>query len=301
MRTAAKRDRMTRSAGVIVQNGDGRGHRWARLLEVSSLRDRLSDRILLPDLAEELDVRYHELYRTSRQLGLELKRHPTNRQFEVPLEAARLLRVEHARVRALHERSMKLTVAARQLNLAVSTVGIMAKWGELDVDPETDSSGARLVTRASLEKCRIARIGDSPARKLGQESVPLAEVTRFTGRSWVELLDLARAGPRRSSWPWEVRAHRGKSAYMDGKRLTSTPAHFRCIRVDDSSGSQEAIRGCVRAFTAPRLPGHQLGATPPGEWTNGRIRRFATPLGANRSARPVGTAVSRSARWSEET
>ena len=155
MRTSAKRDRMTRWAGVIVQDGDGRGHRWARLLEVWSLRDRLSDRILLPDLAEELGVRYHELYRTSRQLGLELKRHPTSRQFEVPLEAARLLRVEHARVRALHERSMKLTVAARQLNLAVSTVGMMAKRGELDVDPETDSSGARFVTRASVEKCRM--------------------------------------------------------------------------------------------------------------------------------------------------
>ena len=51
---------------------------------------------------------------------------------------------------------MKLAVAARQLNLAVSTVGMMAKRGELDVDPETDSSGARFVTRASVEKCRIA-------------------------------------------------------------------------------------------------------------------------------------------------
>ena len=164
MRTAAKRDRMTRSAGVIVQNGDGRGHRWARLLEVWSLRDRLSDRILLPDLAEELGVRYHELYRTSRQLGLELKRHPTNRQFEVPLEAARHLRVEHARVRALHERSMKLAVAARQLNLAVSTVCMMAKRGELDVDPETDSSGARFVT-APLLRSVGSRV--SEIRQLG--------------------------------------------------------------------------------------------------------------------------------------
>jgi hypothetical protein len=179
---------------VIVQDRDGIRHRWTRLSEVWSLRDRLSDRILLPDLAEELGVRYHDLYRTSRRLGLDLERHPTSRQFEVPLEAVRLLRVEHARVRALHERSMKLAVAARRLNLVVSTVGLMAKRGELDVDPETDSSDARFVTRSSVEKWRIARAIDVSARKRDQATVPLADVIRFTGRSQTELLDLVRAG-----------------------------------------------------------------------------------------------------------
>ena len=48
MRTSAKRDRMTRWAGVIVEDGDGRGYRWARLLEVSSLPRPTSDRIPYP-------------------------------------------------------------------------------------------------------------------------------------------------------------------------------------------------------------------------------------------------------------
>ncbi len=90
---------------VIVADGDGIERRWARLSEVWSLRDRLCDRVLLPDLAEELGVRYHDLYRTSRRLGVELERHPTSRQFEVSNEAAQLLRDEHGRVRALHKRS----------------------------------------------------------------------------------------------------------------------------------------------------------------------------------------------------
>jgi hypothetical protein len=178
---------------VIVQDRDGVRRRWARLSEVWALRDRLADRILLPDLAKELGVRYHDLYRLSRLLGLELDQHPTSRQFEVSSEAAGRLRAEHARVRALHERSMKLAAASRQLNLAVSTVGLMAKRGELDIDPETDSSRARFVTRASVEKYRIARSGDSP-RRLKQATVPLADVIRFTGHSRIELLDLVRAG-----------------------------------------------------------------------------------------------------------
>lgn len=179
---------------LIVRDGDGVRRRWARLSEVWSLRDRLADRILLPDLAEELGVRYHDLYRLSRLLGLELGQHPTSRQFEVSSEAAVRLRAEHARVCGLHGRSMKLAAAARQLNLAVSTVGLMAKRGELDIDPETDSSKARFVTRASVEKYRIARSGDSPRKRLEDATVPLADVIRFTGRSRIELLDLVRAG-----------------------------------------------------------------------------------------------------------
>ena len=179
---------------VIVRDGDGIDRRWARLSEVWSERDRLADRILLPDLAEELGLRYHELYRISRLLGLRFEQHPTSRQFEVPPDAARRLRVEHARIRALHTRSLKVAAAARLLNLAVSTVGLMAKRGDLEIDPETDTSNAAFVSRASVEEARIERGGGSPRRTLDRATVPLAEVVRFTGRSRVELLDLVRAG-----------------------------------------------------------------------------------------------------------
>lgn len=179
---------------VIVREANQPPSRRARLSDVWSLRDRLADRMLLPDLAAELGVSYHELYRVSRRLGMAFERHPTSRQFEVPHEAAKRLRDDHERVRTLHERSMKVAAAARRLGRAVSTVTLMAKRGELDIDPESDSSDARFVTRASVEKYRVAQVGHSPARALEQAAVPLADVVRFTGRGRTELLDLVRAG-----------------------------------------------------------------------------------------------------------
>ncbi|MHB1929066.1 MAG: hypothetical protein ACYCUG_06535 [Acidimicrobiales bacterium] len=176
---------------VIVADGDGIERRWTRLSAVLSLRDRLRDRVLLPDLANDLGVRYHDLYQTARRLGLQLDRHPTSRQFEISIEAGQRLRDEHARVRALHQRSMKLATAATQLNLAVSTIGLMAKRGQLEVDPETDGSTARFVTRQSVERYRNQlqdRVVEEPT------AIRLGDIMRFTGRREAELLDLVRAG-----------------------------------------------------------------------------------------------------------
>ncbi len=75
------------------------------------------------------------------------------------------------------------------LDRTVNTVRLMAKRGDLEVDPETDSSDAVFVTRASLERCV-----DSSKRELEQTVLPLAELVRFTGRSRIELLDLVRGG-----------------------------------------------------------------------------------------------------------
>jgi hypothetical protein len=173
---------------------DGVPRRLARLSEVWSLRDRLADRILLPELAIELGVRYHELYQTARRLGLELQQHPTSRQFDITPESAQHLRTETVRIQALHARAVKIAVAARELDLAVSTIGQMVKRGDLDLDPETDSGGARFVTRASVEEVRAARSGTPRHEPRDSATVPLAEVIRFTGRSRTELLDLVHAG-----------------------------------------------------------------------------------------------------------
>ena len=70
----------------------------------------------------------------------------------------------------------------------------MTKRGELEVDPKTDSSHARFVTRASVEAWRMARAGGGRERRFQEATVSLAEVVRFTGRSRIELLDLVRAG-----------------------------------------------------------------------------------------------------------
>lgn len=173
---------------------DGVPRRLARLSEVWSLRDRRASRILLPELAIELGVRYHELYQTARRLGLELQPQPTGRQFDITHEAAQHLRAEVARIQALHARSMKIAVAAQELDLAVSTIGRMVNRGELTLDPESDSSLARFVTRASVERVLIARRDASPGDQGEDVAVPLDEVIRFTGRGRTELLDLVRAG-----------------------------------------------------------------------------------------------------------
>jgi hypothetical protein len=109
-------------------------------------------------------------------------------------EAAKRLRAEYLRICALHERSLKLAAAAQLLHRAVSTVGLMVKRGELEVDPETNSSNAVFVTRESVDAARAAHtLGPSKSR-IEKASVPLADVIRFTGRSRTELLDLLRAG-----------------------------------------------------------------------------------------------------------
>ena len=78
--------------------------------------------------------------------------------------------------------------------VGATTVGLLVKRGELEVDPETDSSNAVFVTRESVEAFRVAHITGSSKSRFDQATVPLADVVRFTGRSRTELLDLVRAG-----------------------------------------------------------------------------------------------------------
>jgi hypothetical protein len=47
----------------------GVSRRYARLSDVWARRDRLCGRILLPDLAEELGIAYHDAYHALRRLG----------------------------------------------------------------------------------------------------------------------------------------------------------------------------------------------------------------------------------------
>jgi hypothetical protein len=179
---------------IIAPDAKGVPRRFARLSQVWVYRDRLANRTLLPDLAEQLGVRYHELYHAVRRLGLDLDKHPRTGEYEVPPVAADALRAEHERIQTLHRRSMKLAAASRRLRLALSTVGLLAKNGDLDVDAETDSSGAKFVTRASVERCWFSRnIAKRPAAQ-PVAAVPIAEVARFTGHRTAELMDLVHAG-----------------------------------------------------------------------------------------------------------
>ncbi len=179
---------------VAIPDDRGVSRRFVRLSDVWRHRHCLAGRILLPDLAEQLGLRYHEAYGMLRRLGLDVEQDAGTRAYQLTPEAADALRAEQQRVRALHRRSMKLAAAARHLCLALSTVSVLSRTGQLDVDPETDSSGARFVTRASVEACWIARHAAKRRPAQSVAAVPIAEVTRFTGHSTAQVMDLVRAG-----------------------------------------------------------------------------------------------------------
>ncbi len=179
---------------TVAPDERGVPRRFARLSVIWAYRDRLAERVLLPDLALQLGLRYHEAYHMVRRLGLHLEPYPGTREYEVTPEAAAALRAEHERICALHRRSIKLAAASRSLKVALSTTALLVKRGGLDADPETDSSGATFVTRASVERCWLARATPRQRRAQAPPGVPIAEVARFSGHSTRELMDLVRAG-----------------------------------------------------------------------------------------------------------
>lgn len=181
-------------ASMVLPDPRGVPRRFARLSNVWATRDRLAERVLLPDLAEQLGLRYHELYHMVRRLHLNLELYPGTREYQVTPEAANALRIEHERIRALHRRSMKLAAAARQMKVAASTASLLARRGDLVIDPETDSSGAMFITRDSVERCWVGRATPRQRRAQTLPGIPIAEVSRFTGHTTSDLMDLVRAG-----------------------------------------------------------------------------------------------------------
>ncbi len=178
---------------VAVPDAQSVPRRCCRLSDLWAHRDRLAGRILLPDIAEQLGLRYHEAYQMLRRLRVEVDQGRPDGQYQLSPEAAQALRAEQRRIRALHGRSVKLAAAARQLGVALSTAALLSRTGQLEVDSETDGSGARFVTRVSVQACWLARQRRHlPA--VQPETVALDEVARFTGRSEREVTDLLRSG-----------------------------------------------------------------------------------------------------------
>ena len=179
---------------VVAPDPNGVPRRYSRLSDVWAHRDRLAGVVGLGDLAEQLGVRYDEMYRSMRHLGLSPAQHPTSKELTLTHEEAGDLRSEHARVRALHQRSMKLPATARQLKVSFTTVRLLVANGDLELDPETDTSGARFVTRASVEACWLTRNRRTRRKAEPVATVPFAEVMRFTGLGRREVVDLVRQG-----------------------------------------------------------------------------------------------------------
>jgi hypothetical protein len=150
--------------------------------------------MLLPDLAEQLGLRYHEYYQIVRRLGLELEKDPAIGQYEVTPDEMTIVHAECERIRSLHERSMKLAAAARELDIALSIAAILSGKGEIEVDRETDSSGARYVTRASVTAYEVERRLATRPNSEAVGAVPLREAARITGTTIAEVMDLVKEG-----------------------------------------------------------------------------------------------------------
>ncbi|MDA8358319.1 MAG: site-specific integrase [Actinomycetota bacterium] len=179
---------------VVADDEHGVPRRYSRLSEVWARRDQLAGVVHLSDLAEQLGVRYDEIYRTMSHLGLHPDRHPSTNEVVLGDQDVEALRAEHARVRALHCRAMKLPAAARQLHVSFTTARVLLSRGELELDPETDTSGARFVTRTSVEQCSSARSATTRRRVEPTTTVPFAEVMAITGLGRRAGVDLVRQG-----------------------------------------------------------------------------------------------------------
>jgi hypothetical protein len=78
--------------------------------------------------------------------------------------------------------------------VSFTTVRLLVATGDLELDPETDTSGARFVTRASVHACWLTRNRTTRRNTEPVATVPYDEVMRFTGLGRRAVVDLVRRG-----------------------------------------------------------------------------------------------------------
>lgn len=139
---------------VVIRDEAGVPRRHVRLSVVMQERDRVKAVTKLPLVAERLGVSYHQLYQMVRHLESKFEKDPRTGEYVLAADDVECLEAEIERVAKLHERSMRISEAGKVLHRAHSTINLMINRGELVLDGETDSSGAKFVTRASVEGCR---------------------------------------------------------------------------------------------------------------------------------------------------
>lgn len=165
---------------------------FARRSVVEAYRAARENRRDLNGVADELGLSYHEAYGLLESLGMKPETRPGERELHITDDHVDALASELDRVRRLHQRAMRIAEAARVLNKADRTLRGWVERGELDVDPETDSSGARFVTRASVAD----HLTDDPGATSDatEDTLATATVTELTGLSARQVKDLVRAG-----------------------------------------------------------------------------------------------------------
>ncbi|PWN04265.1 hypothetical protein DJ010_01010 [Nocardioides silvaticus] len=171
----------------IPWGGRGSGQeRRVRLSDAMALRERLSDRVTLARLADEVHTTYHAVYQLVRAQGLELEAWG-ERDFIVPATTASWLREHYRHQSELHGRAVPYSVAATTLGTTVAAVEHLVDDGTLDKD-ERAHDGRRMVTRESLAAAQEMRPSNNrKATEPPVELVTWAEVSTLTGLTGGEI------------------------------------------------------------------------------------------------------------------
>ena len=194
---------------IVVTVGRQRPQRLARLTAVLTVKETLSSRIELVDLAAELNLGYHEARGLLLRLGHRPQPDPDTRMLLLTVDDADSLRWEVARLGHLHRRAMRIADAAGRLQVSVNRVNALLRSSVLVLDAETDAHRAKYVTRQSVESERIRRQRPSRARPSGtvEAVVTLPEAVRLTGLTKQQLAALGVTGhlhrcdaPRTRTW-----------------------------------------------------------------------------------------------------
>ncbi|MBW3642279.1 MAG: hypothetical protein KY447_05130 [Actinobacteria bacterium] len=167
--------------------------RRARLVDVQAVKERLSGRILLRDLARDLGVGYHRAWHTLKRLGIDPSRDPRTEELVLSPDEATAIRGEFGRLATLASRSVRLSAAATRLGVSVGEVKELIRRHDLVEDQERDAFGARYVTTASLEVARLARGGAAPP-VVGVDLVSLGTVVELTGLTQPQVVELTDRG-----------------------------------------------------------------------------------------------------------
>lgn len=162
-----------------VKDRDGN---WRTTIDaVVTFRDRLEGHRLLVDIADEAGVSYHQAYATLNRLGIETGTDEHSRQKLISHADADRIIAEFQRIDRLRVRAMTVADAASALGTRHSSINAWVKSGRLVEDEETDASGKRYVTRASVE----AELGRRGVRR--RSSVAIDEFLAMTGMRSTEL------------------------------------------------------------------------------------------------------------------
>ena len=141
----------------------------------------------LDAVAADLGMTYHQARRLLLDVGHGGERRADGK-FDLSDAAVAAMRRERDRVQALHQRAVKHAEAARRLGCSRRSISDRIARGELELDAETDTSGAQFVTLESIEAVNgrgTATDGDW---------LSLDDVCSITGFRATELLGLLRAG-----------------------------------------------------------------------------------------------------------